>query len=238
MLGRILGALGLLAVLSGCGSLDYTKLTPGALSGSLFVMWIDEGNSSGDGTFLFVPDPNDPLTFTRANQALPGAVIKPGLMYTDGGSIPKVAQVFNGLSPWGYAPAYMIHDWLFVAHHCIVDGEADPRFTQVQGVTFQDSAEILGEAIKALVEARTVKANDVATGAITSAVAGPVAKGLWDTRGACAASHVKPEHAARAAAAIPGVGLAQARSTFRMPPETPALVRTRPAKVVAKVTFH
>ena len=148
MIHRALAALAVLLGLSGCITVDYSRLNPGTLSGSLFVMWIDEGGSSGDGTFLFVPDPHDPLTFRRSDPTQPGAVIRPGMMYTDGGSIPKIAQVFNGLSPWGYAPAYMIHDWLFVAHHCIVDGEDGPRFDQVRSVTFEDSAEILGEAIR------------------------------------------------------------------------------------------
>nr|WP_249779640.1 DUF1353 domain-containing protein [Bradyrhizobium sediminis] len=35
-------------------------------------------------------------------------------MYTDGGSIPRIAQIFNGLSPWGFGPAYIVHDWIFL----------------------------------------------------------------------------------------------------------------------------
>ena len=92
----------------------------------------------GDGNFLFVPDPRDPLVFRRADPQSHGAVIQPGLMYTDGGSIPKIAQVFNGFSPWGYAPAYMIHDWLFVGRHCLVDGEPGSRFDQIRDVDFDD----------------------------------------------------------------------------------------------------
>ncbi|MBZ9711116.1 hypothetical protein LB543_30915 [Mesorhizobium sp. ESP7-2] len=89
------------ATAAGCSSIDYQKLTTGEISGSLFVMWVGEGNSSGDGNFLFVPDPHDLLVFHRAAPAAPGSTIK--LKYTDGGSIPKIAQVFKGLSPWGYA---------------------------------------------------------------------------------------------------------------------------------------
>ncbi|MBZ9907767.1 hypothetical protein LB557_17305 [Mesorhizobium sp. BR115XR7A] len=88
-------------LIAGCTSVDYRKLATGDLSGSLFVMRVGEGNSSGDGNFLFVPDPRDALIFHRADPAAHGATIQPGLMYTDGGSIPKIAQVFKGLSPWG-----------------------------------------------------------------------------------------------------------------------------------------
>src|SRR4051794_36106954 len=97
---RLLASLGLVTALSGCGSVDFSTLPPATISGSLFVIWVGEGNESGDGNFLFVPDPKDPLIFKRADPHQHGAVIQPGLMYTDGGSIPKIAQVFNGLSPW------------------------------------------------------------------------------------------------------------------------------------------
>jgi hypothetical protein len=116
-----MAALGL--ALSGCATVDYLHTPAGQFKGTAFVMWAGEGNGSGDGNFLFVPDPRDPLIFTRADPQSLGGVIQPGLMYTDGGSIPKIAQVFNGFSPWGYAPGYMIHDWLFVGRHCLVDGE-------------------------------------------------------------------------------------------------------------------
>jgi len=114
-------------VLAGCASVDpdYASLMAGHFKGSLVVVWVGEGGGPGDGRFLYVPDPDDPLTFKRNDPKAPGAVIRPGIMYTDGGSIPKIAQAFRGFSPWGYAPAYMIHDWLFVARHCLKDGSPD-----------------------------------------------------------------------------------------------------------------
>ena len=128
-----------LTLLGGCASIDFNQAPPGRFTGAVFVMWVGEGDSSsGDGNFLFVPDPQSRLTFYRSDSSAPGAVIKPGLMYTDGGSIPKIAQVFKGLSPWGYAPAYMVHDWLFVAHHCLLDGSSDPRFDPVRNVDFDE----------------------------------------------------------------------------------------------------
>jgi hypothetical protein len=228
--------------LSGCVTVDYLRLPPGHFTGSVFVMWVGEGNQSGDGNFLFVPDPRDPLIFTRADPQSHGAVIKPGLMYTDGGSIPKIAQVFNGFSPWGYAPAYMIHDWLFVGRHCLVDGEPGSRFDQIRDVDFEDSAAILGEAIQALVVSNQVKPNDVAGQTITGAVDSIVARNLWDERGACAASAVSAKDRAAAEAAIPGSTTMLRRrnlniEAFELPPETPRAPPARPAKIVSHVTF-
>ncbi|MDE1994617.1 MAG: hypothetical protein KGI75_19080 [Rhizobiaceae bacterium] len=223
--------------LSACTTVDFSELAPATLTGSLFVMWVGEGNSSGDGNFVFVPDPADPLTFHRADKSLPGAEIQPGLMYTDGGSIPKIAQVFKGLSPWGYAPAYMIHDWMFVAHHCIVDKQDDKRFDQVRDVSFEDSAKILGEAIQGLVKANKVQKNDVAGTAITAAVASGIAENLWNTKGACAASKVRPEDIAAVQRAIPGAVQPAARKTFRLAPETPTTPPRGRATIVSRITF-
>ena len=197
----MVAALVAVTMLCGCGSIDYERLEAGTFKGGLFVMWVGEGGPSGDGDFVFVPDPGAPLTFTTGDGK---RKIRPPMMYTDGGSIPPAAKAFQGFSPWGYAPAYMIHDWLFTARRCLVDGDPDPRYAALKDVNFQESAEILGEAIKALVEAGVVKRRDVAGSAISSAVAGPIAKGLWDQRGQCQALKVRPEHRARAEAAIPG----------------------------------
>ncbi len=234
---RVIAWLGLCMALSACASVDYSKLPPGTFSGSLFVMWVDEGGASGDGNFLFVPDPGDPLIFRRSDPESPGAVIRPGLMYTDGGSIPKIAQVFKGLSPWGYAPAYMIHDWVFTARHCIVDGETNARFDQVRDVTFKDSAEILGEAIQGLIADERVQPNDLAGSAITTAVDSAIARRLWDEKGACKALVVKPDDVAAAEAAIPGSSRQIARRSFRLPPETTPVPAERRAKIVTRVTF-
>jgi hypothetical protein len=235
-----IAALGL--TLSGCATIDYLHTPAGHFAGSVFVMWVGEGNGSGDGNFLFVPDPRDRLTFSRPNPQSHGAVIQPGIMYTDGGSIPKIAQVFNGFSPWGYAPGYMIHDWLFVGRHCLVDGEPGSRFDQIRDVGFDDSATILAEAIQALVASNQVKANDVAGETISGAVDSFVAKNIWDETGACAGSAVSPKDRAAAEAAIPGSTTALGRrnfdiEAFKLPPGTPRAAPAAPAKIVAHVTF-
>ncbi len=228
---------GFAAMLGGCGTVDFSTLQPAALSGSLFVMWVDEGDGSGDGNFLFVPDPKDPLIFRRADPHQHGAVIQPGLMYTDGGSIPKIAQLFSGLSPWGYAPAYMIHDWIFTAHHCIVDGNDSARYDEVRDVTFDDSAAILGEAVRGLVQTHQVKPNDVAGTSITTAVDSSVARDLWDTRGACAGLQVSARDIARAEAATPGSSHSAKVKSFRVPETGVRATSVPPARIVAHIVF-
>ncbi len=57
------------------------------------------------------------FSFTRSS----GEVITPGPMITDGGSIPRICWSIPGLNPWDYMPAFLIHDWDFMAHHCKAD---------------------------------------------------------------------------------------------------------------------
>jgi hypothetical protein len=39
-------------------------------------------------------------------------------MYTDGGSIPQPLRAIKVYSPWGYAPAFLVHNWLFAIKQC------------------------------------------------------------------------------------------------------------------------
>lgn len=198
-----LAGLSVLTALASCGHVDYPGAPPGEFKGSLFVMWIDNGGPLGDGTFVYVPNPNDPLTFTRSAT---GTVqtIRPQMMYTDGGSIPRIAQVFEGFNPWGYAPAYMVHDWLFVARHCNVDGLANEEEAKIANMGFQESADIIAEAIKTLIVSKKVSENDVAPGVISSVVAGPISQGLWNKEGACRDPRVSEDDRKAAEAGIPG----------------------------------
>lgn len=201
---RFAAALAAAVALAGCGHVDYEGTPPGRFSGSLFVMWIGEGGLSGDGKFLFVPDPDDRLTFTWTDSRGTEQTIQPEMMYTDGGSIPKIGQMFKGFGPWGYAPAYMIHDWLFVARHCNLNRTPTPAEARVAGITFQESAEILLSSIKTLVKAGRVRRNDLAGSTISGAVAGPVARALWDRKGACPSPRVAEADRLAAEAAMPG----------------------------------
>jgi hypothetical protein len=197
--------------LAACGFVDYPAAPVGRFDGTLFVMWVGETQDGrGDGRFVFVPS-EDPLTFTRTRSDGTEQAIRPEMMYTDGGSIPALAQVFNGFSPWGYAPAYMVHDWLFVARKCLNDGQATETEMQMAGVSFQDSAVIAAEAIKTLIASKKVTPNDVAPGVISSVVAGPIARQLWQQKGACAANRIAPEHLAMIRRALPGIGVRSLR---------------------------
>ncbi len=236
MLLRVTSAIGLLALVAGCGHVDYDRAPVGRFDGSLFVMWVGEGGSQGDGAFVYVPAPVRALSFSRVDAKGERQVIRPRMMYTDGGSIPRVGQVFKGLSPWGYAPAYMIHDWLFRARQCLTDGKADKAERQVAGITFQESAEIIAEAIKTLQHEGRVARDDIAPRVISNAVAGPAARRAWEKAGACAVPRVSEADRLAAEAAIPGasrralVGAVRLRADGRQVP-------VRPATLVGVIAF-
>src|SRR5690606_5142581 len=101
-----------------------------------------------------------------------GRQLVPQRMVTDGGSIPRLFWSIPGYSPWGFGPAFIIHDWVFQAHHCNSPDEA--------WVTFPDSARILGEGIKYLMVAGHAPEDPTTFSAIVSAVGSPIAKNLWD----------------------------------------------------------
>lgn len=167
----ILLAFGLL--LAGCATFTFDNTGQGQLKGELTVIWV------GEDKFVYVGGPNG-LEFTPSGtNARP---IKPGLMYTDGGSIPAPIKAWKGFSPWGFAPAYIVHDWLFVQHHC------DPAYLDDRGIDFEASARILAEVTKVLIQTRQVERNDLAFEAISWAVASPIARKLWDAPNTCGVS--------------------------------------------------
>lgn len=130
-----LSMVGLLVVCllsSGCASIHYQKIRQGKLEGKLTVQWIDFDE------FEFVPDPEKPLTFTRHN----GIKITPGWMHTDGGSVPRSLWAFKSYSPWGYAPAFIVHDWLFEMQHC--------KHAGYEEYDLYEAAQIMSEVMKTL----------------------------------------------------------------------------------------
>lgn len=193
MLSRVLPLLACLTAAS-CGVVDFDKAPVGRFNGSLLVMWVGEGDALGDGRFVYVPSPTRPLTFRRENPDATVSVIKPEMMYTDGGSIPKPGQLFNGFAPWGYAPAYMVHDWIFVARHCLTDGTPTEAEKEIARMEFQESAEVIAEAIKTLIDAGKVTVNDVAPRVISGVVAGPFSYDRWVVKGACTEDRVSEAH--------------------------------------------
>lgn len=208
-----------LALVTGCGHVAYDALEPAEFSGSVLVLWVGENDTGfGDGKFIYVPVPGDELTLRRRNPDATVSVIKPGPIYTDGGSVPRAAQVLKGFSPWGYAPAYMIHDWLFVAKKCATDGDARPDEAPIGQMPFIESAEILAEAIKGLIDAKKVKPNDFAPEAISSAVAGPISRNIWFEEGKCDCNRLSEDHDAKVKEYIARFGDSVSKGIREEPP--------------------
>jgi hypothetical protein len=224
------------ALLTACGPNIYDKAEPGEFTGRIYLMWIDDGGDSGSGTFVFVPVPGQELTFKRQNPAATVKEIKPEMMYTDGGSVPRVAQAFKGFSPWGYAPAYMVHDWLFIARNCITDGTPIGREPDIAGMKFEESAEVMAEAIKTLVEQNMVKENDVSEAIIPSVVGGPITRGLWEKEGACEDRRVSEADRLAVKAALPGARVSL-RNAVRTLPDG-RVVRVKAARLIDTLEFE
>jgi hypothetical protein len=159
-------AISLLPIMNGCVSIS----TPGAggvLTGKLIVQW------AGENKFIYLPDPDDPLVFVSTDKKR----IVPQRMYTDGGSVPPIFWSVPGFSPWGYGPAYIIHDWLFEQHHCRYEGWTE--------ISFEDSARILGETIDTLVARGDVAPNPVARQLIEQGVRTGLARQRWSAANDC-----------------------------------------------------
>lgn len=124
-----------------------------ALRGMLLIQWHDENR------FIYVPDTAKPLVFKLKD----GREIRPGRMYTDGGSIPRVFWGFKGFSPWGYAPAYVLHDWLYHQHRCKQD-------IGPQRYSFAEANQVLDDVIAILFKRGTAEPNQRARELIKWAV--------------------------------------------------------------------
>lgn len=166
-LGSLIVALTALST-GGCASNYYRSTEEGEITGRLTVEWI------APDCFAYRPDALDGLSFQDST----GRTITPETIFTDGGSIPRLLWGIPQLSPWGYAPAYIVHDWMFEAHRC-----------EKEDYTFEDSVRVLSEVIKTLMESERwgVARDKLALYAISKAVGSPIAKGLWN-RGKCNAA--------------------------------------------------
>lgn len=160
-------ALALLAVttLASCVPwIPSEDLPSGDLKGRVIVQWDHEDH------FIYLKQSN-PLSFQPSFMTTP---IVPETMYTDGGSVPRIFWSIRGLSPWGLGPAYIIHDWIFEVHRC-----HRPAPAEVANITFEQSALILAEVGKALIEARLIQhdmLNEIVWGVRTR-----YARDLWDS---------------------------------------------------------
>src|SRR6202035_300430 len=144
----------------------YDHVRVGKLEGKLLVQWLEPDK------FLFIPDTVKPLKFTRSD----GKVIQPGRMLTDGGSIPRPLWILRSYSPWGYAPAFIVHDWLFVMKHCKL-----PGYDQY---THRDAADVMAEVMKTMMETGRVDVDKGTLEWMHMAVSSSIAGRLWEN-GSC-----------------------------------------------------
>lgn len=154
-------------MLAGCFAHHaYENSSTGRFEGVVDIRWLKPDR------FLYVPNRTNPLRFTTTD----GRLFEPKPMYTDGGSVPRLLWSVPGYSPWGMGPAYIIHDWLFMAHHC-----STPDYDQV---SFDESARVMGVAIKTLMENDIVPKDETLFYNVVEAVRSPLAKRIWD-KGDC-----------------------------------------------------
>lgn len=185
------------ATLVGC--IPWISYGDGVLKGHVVVQWTKEDR------FIYLKQSN-PLSFKPSFLSAP---IVPETMYTDGGSIPRVFWSIPGLSPWGLGPAYIIHDWVFYVHRC---HPAVPP--EVAAITFEQSAQVLAEVGKSLIEAGLIQNNRLEE--IVWAIQTQYARELWDrpaTPEDCAVPAVGAKQRSR-------LGLAPARTVvdYDIPP--------------------
>ena len=153
--------------LTGCSEVNYQRTQTGKIAGKLILEWIDQDK------FRFISDSGDPLRFVRANNQ----VIQPNDMYTDGGSIPTPLRAIKSYSPWGYAPAFIIHDWLFVMKQCKLPGHEQWDHLK--------AADVFAEVMKTIMEdERFGGPRKLIHYSMYEAVRTDIAKDYWD-KGAC-----------------------------------------------------
>jgi hypothetical protein len=148
---------------AGCASTHYAQTDVGTLEGKLTVEWYEPDK------FIFRADEKDPLRFTRKN----GEVIQPVDFWTDGGSIPRWLWALKNYSPWGYAPSYVIHDYLFYTKYC----DKPPGINH----TLKSAADVISEVQKTMMEAPDFNFGDeVTVYRIYLAVQSPWAADAWN----------------------------------------------------------
>jgi hypothetical protein len=158
---NFLALIATVTTVAGCAS--WITYGQGKLAGHVVVQWVAEDK------FIYLKQSN-PVRFKPSFMSVE---IIPDTMYTDGGSVPRIFWSIPGLSPWALGPAYIIHDWLFEVHRC---HRAAPP--EVANITFEQSAQILAEVAKSLVDAGLVQNNRLEE--IVWAIQTRYARDLWD----------------------------------------------------------
>ncbi|HRK18422.1 MAG TPA: DUF1353 domain-containing protein [Hyphomicrobiaceae bacterium] len=164
---------------------------PGKLEGKLVVQWLEPDK------FLFVPDSAAPLRFTRST----GEVIQPQKLMTDGGSVPRAMWVARSYSPWGYAPAFIIHDWLFEMKRCAMPNNP--------ATSHRVAADIMAEVMKTMAAAGVVSLDDLTLLSMHAAVNSSVARDYWET-GTCTSQTIAAAAERKAAPGAPAPKMAPA----------------------------
>jgi hypothetical protein len=161
------------AVLLGIDKRFYRDLGTGVLSGLPAITW------NGMDSFVYIPNPNAPFSYTTSAK-LGSRTIVPKIMPTDGGSIPRILRAWQRFSSWGYAPAFIVHDWIF-------HGKKRKRLDQP--ISFEESALIMAEIIKTMMETgytdisgrvKKLETREDTLFVMYKAVSSPIAKRLWD----------------------------------------------------------
>lgn len=152
------------------------SLPLGEFEGRFTLEWI------APDLFQYHPDAGDPFRYVRKDkQGQVVEIVQPMTMETDGGSIPRFAQIIPGLSPWEYGPAYLIHDWEF---------EAYDRSRNETGFVFEKTFEqvnlTLAEAILTLMkngygDCPKPKFNKNNVYTIYKAVMSPIGREIWES---------------------------------------------------------
>src|SRR5438128_1100060 len=99
---RLAGLLVAAVTCNACAPAFYQRTPTGKFEGKLYLEWIEPNY------FVYRPDAADPLVYTAAD----GTLVRPALMYTDGGSVPRPFWSIPQLGPWDFGPGYIVHDWL------------------------------------------------------------------------------------------------------------------------------
>ncbi len=115
--------------------------------------------------FEFIPRSREPFAFVRST----GEVIEPRRMFTDGGSIPRSLWWKESFSPWGYGPAFLVHDWEFDVHHC-----------KKSEKSFEDVRDTMMEAMKTLIVIGVCPRADTSFKLIYAGINSFVARRLWE----------------------------------------------------------
>jgi hypothetical protein len=160
---KVATALAAVVSVAAADAQSYDTFEVGSLQGKVIVQWLKPD------LFIFTPDANRPLTFIRKS----GQKITPGRMLTDGGSIPRPLWILRNYSPWGYGPAFVVHDWLFEMHHC--------KYKGFEAFDYHIAATVMAEVMKTMMETKVVDVDKRTLESMYWAVDSPIAARAWNT---------------------------------------------------------